>query len=250
MSVCASFVLVNLMPLTKARYTLPLLPLLVVLIAMVVNKIELPKKVSEILFRTFTLLFSLCIVTVAVTISVFLLLHRFQTSQSHGLLSVFLSIFDSKMLSVMFISFFVAIIALFLHIRLIRKRGNNSYRIFLSALLLVCVVSNLSFSLFQPLTLKRAPSNFARQIEAFFPVGTSICGIDFVGEEAFMVHLKRRSHVFKKISDIDGNLYKAFIINETQREELADYARRNSFCEVREKAVNYEKHKYILVELE
>ncbi|MCK5845003.1 MAG: hypothetical protein KAG97_09865, partial [Victivallales bacterium] len=253
-AVPAVLILIDAMPATKARYSAPLIPIVVLAFGAITARIAVGGKMESSLKKIVY-----CAIATTACVSVFLLLSllwlKFASMGALGIdeskISAFLAALKGMQLAPPLLSVVVAVAAFIIY-----KKHSNSLNgtpeLILSATFAMVVGICVFLVFIHPLTkaTRHYARNTANYIDAFTSEGAVVCGVGYVGEEPFTAHLKSSWVMVDKVEDLK-TCPEVFVLSEDSLEDLERFSKKNALREVERKKIVYKKdHFYQLVRFE
>jgi hypothetical protein len=244
----AVFILINAMPATKARYSLPLLPIVILAAAFVAANTHMRGKwlnaAAKTLAWTLTAVFAADIMTatafLAARADILPYLDKLPADTAEAIRALpWWNIVTPP----------VAAGAAMVILHRKRNPGNNSTKLALTIAALVALSLNMAFSYFVPLNPKHYARNAAAAIDEFNAGNATLAGLGFMGEEPFTAHMRSKWRMVDKLEELDA-IPVTLVLGVDRTEELETYKKTAGAREIRRKRVNYKSHRYIAVELQ
>lgn len=243
----APFIAICLMPVTKGRYTLPLLTLLALVSGLMLSKMQdIPQIVKKILKPTFLILFSVCAVLITLLFAGRLFGLFTLISTKWGISENFLGNAGNISIALAVLTVFVSL-ALFAFNREVDESCSDPAAVALKVAGLVAI-GMMIFSVFILPMKDREEDRCARQIEEFFPADSRIYCVGYVGREPYLFYADRKKEMSEAVKYIEDKAV-SFIIEQCRVHYLDNHKEKFKLKEIRRQPMIYKgKHKYYLIQ--
>jgi 4-amino-4-deoxy-L-arabinose transferase-like glycosyltransferase len=240
------FIAICLLPLTKGRYNLPLLTLLVLVSALMLSKLEIPKLVQKILKPLLFYLSFACAILSAVLLACRLFGVFTLISEKWGLSENFLG--NAGEISItLAICTVIAAGILFAFSREVDEACSDSTAIALKIAGLI-TVGTMIFTVFILPMREREEDRCAGEIEGFFPEGSRIYCVGYVGREPYLFYVDRKKEMCEAVKYIEDKAV-CFIIEQSRVDYLENHKDKFKLKEIGRQPMIYKgKHKYYLIQ--
>jgi len=247
----AILILIDAMPATKARYSAPLIPLVAIAAGLIIPKITIDVKWETVVKKITAVFFVIAFAISSLLLLAALVLRTISIDKVDSLKTrMFAAAFESIPLGMILATVAIAAVAFFLF----RNKADEikgTTGITLTVVFTAALFINIFLVFFKPLTgmSKHYARETATEINTFTPEGATVCGVDYVGEEPFIVHLKRKWIMIDKLENLKKPAT-VFVLADKFLDDLSVYKRKHSMQEASRKTIKYKKrHFYNLVRL-
>ena len=248
-SLVISFVLVNAMPLTKARYSLPLLPLMSVILAKLIFAIPLQQYPNVFKKRISAILTTSSILTAILGCMGFLLIKfgltttllQHPTHLKHINLNAYIPLFQGMTVSLVSIILSVSIYR-------IRSSLNKIEIIMPASSLIIASAVMLFWVIIFPFTKDTYSSKFVSDIHKIVPQNEVLYTTSSAAKEPAMFYLKRKLSLLSQADKIPENA-SFFLIGKNNKDYLEILKKDFISTNLIKYETNYHKHKYYIIKI-
>ena len=247
------FILIYIMPLAKARYSLPLLVPIVLVASLTLLNLQLNDKWGKIISRIILAL-SCILVIYSILLFTFLLILRLgflSINKVSDTIHTFCEVYASTSLPLGICSLLLSLIFGYV---IIKNRDNATFKELFTQIVVIVFIMTLALSQFfiYLLPATRSSKHFAKEyaetINAAVPEQETLYGVGFVGEEPFVPYFSTPWCMLDNPTDLkrEGHY---FLIEEGKLDNLNEYKRTYNLSIIWKRVLYYKKHKYLLIQL-
>ncbi len=249
-AVVVSFILIALMPVTKARYSLPLLPLIGMVVALLVVKVPGKSGWVRITRKLLSPMAWFALVSTLIFFAAYCL------AKFSGVTERIEDITIRKVLNTIASSSFFSVtgpiilaISLFWILRRNRFRLNTAFLLFVFVNVSVGVLLNSFFVLILPPAQALKPRAFivAKAVDTFYENNGPVYLVK-VEEAPFVVLLRQKWHMVDAISSLKRPV-RQLVIQKCNLRGLDKYLKKYSLREIASMNISFKSHDYVLLKL-